>query len=206
MLALLRTCAKVAYLSSRRQAAVSLGILAVLAVAARLDFAVLYAMLLWVLLSQGLALRVKESKEGWRHLLLSMAGYDWKFPGYLYVFVTVLALLAGVSGMGLNWIWQQQGWLGQPASGGVLFGITAGVLFFYQCLLLVSEVVAYENLIMMQKVSLFVLVIAAKAVMDWKPVALLMAMPWVVGLMAVCSLGPVCLAATYLFRRRPQAF
>lgn len=203
MLALLSMCARVAYLSFGRQAALSLAILAALAVVVRLDFAVVYAMLLWVVLSQGLALRVKESKEGWRCFLLSLAGADWTVPSYLYGFLTVLAMLAWMAGMGLNGIWQQ-GWLGQPASGSALFGITAGVLFFYQCLLLVSEVIAYENLIVTQKVSLFALVIAAKAVMDWNPAVLPMVMPWVVGLMALCSLGPLCVAATYLFRRRAQ--
>jgi hypothetical protein len=195
-------CAKVAYLSFRRTLLLTLVVFTAAGALAGLEFRVIYAVLAWIFVGQVLSLRIKEKKEKWNHLLLSFGGYDWRYPGYLYLFAVLLALPSLMTAISVNWVLGQTAIKFHPAGYSELAVITAAILFCYHCLLLLSEVLGFENLIMVQKVSFLFLVLVLKVLLDWNPGIVERAVGAATALMLFFSLGPVFIVATYLFRRK----
>ena len=205
MSALLRMCCKVASRALRKQLLTSLLVIGVLGVLSRGSFIFLYGAMTYIFLSQLVALRIKEKKERWNHFLIALAGYNWRYPSYIYLFSILLSVSILSFGMLVNWLLGMQEFFEfQPANYGSIGALTLGLLFYFQIHLLVSEVIDPERMEITRSLSLIMMFFVVKLTRDWgiDLEALRDMIPFMLGFVCIFSFGLVFLIATYLFRRK----
>ncbi len=193
---------KLFLLSLRRQLGLNLMVVAVVLVLSRFRFLPLFGVVAWLLLAQCLALRAVEQKEGWQRFFFSLAGHDIRAASYLYVLSFLLAVLLAAGGAIGGSLWSLAGSGPAPPAPFTLIAVVTGCLAYFHVLLLISEFVPYERVVVAQKLSILVFVVVARVAAGLSRPLLVALAPLAGAAFLILELGIVLPVVSYRNRWR----
>ncbi len=169
MLAMMKICIRQTVTQLRKQAPMFALLTAALVwLSGGKTLMVAYVAAVWILSSQVLALRIRERQEAWDTFLFTLHGRETPFyPAYLYGFVVMQVTTLALMGMAILAVLRSFDFPQALAlEYSVMGGIAMAILLFTELQLLITEVLPIEQIALMQKLSLVVVVLGARFALD----------------------------------------